>query len=399
MGFRPEFRWNEREQAPGAVPLGIPVTSPASPDANRRRDASGARDAKLSDPQAPVPRILCVDDEPAMLKVLTRALEGEFEIVTANDPMKALVLLEHGMDFSVVISDMKMPQMDGAEFLARVRRIAPTSTRLALTACLERELSTDEVFGILTKPCPLNLLQASVQAAVDHHTLQALLQRSSQPVPAAAPLPELSHVALSPLQRAMANAAPSIPRREVHLPGARASLQDPDPTLVLPHLAFDPWNTSYSPGRSEKQRTESESPRLSMLAGVAEKFFRLGQGAEAERILRPALWDLMQRCEVERSAASEREIELAGKLALRLAEDTESAQWIDYIFRIFTSLSRPLSTDLIEHLHDLVRRVPHVSRSAFQRYLMALRACRHEFGPGEHFLVRRIEGLEPLISP
>ena len=166
-----------------------------------------------------------------------------------------------------------------------------------------------------------------------------------------------------------------------------------------------------------------------MLAGVAEKFFRLGHAREAERILRPALWDFLQRCEgnrrsiesgierhgpriveyVESYAESyysdsyadnhaEKEIELAGRLALRLATDTNTVQWIDYLFRLFTAVSRPLSADLIEQLHDLLRRAPGVSRNGFLRYLSALRACRHEFGPGEHFLIRRIEGLEPLLG-
>jgi hypothetical protein len=96
---------------------------------------------------------------------------------------------------------------------------------------------------------------------------------------------------------------------------------------------------------------------------------------------------------------SDREVELAAQLALRLTADTRSAQWIDYVFRIFTAMSRPLSTYVLEHLHELIRLVPGTSRGAFQRYLSALRASRHEFGPGEHFLIRRIEGLDPLISP
>ena len=351
----------------------MPVTTPATPGARQR---AAAPPAALP---ADAPRILCVDDEPAMLKILTRALEADFEIVTANDPMKALVLLEHGMDFSVVISDMKMPQMDGAEFLARVARIAPASTRLAMTACLERELTPDEVFGILTKPCPLNLLQASVHAAVDHHTLQLLLSRSG-----ALPVPH-------PLAAQVRSA--SIPRPEL--------LRDSDSTLLLPHLAFDPWGSSYAPGPVDSGSSSgsgSGAARLSVLAGVAEKFFRLGNALEAERILRPALWDLLQRCESERRE-TDRDLDLAGRLALRIAEDMQAAPWIDYVFRVFTSMSRPLSTDLIERLQELIPRLPGVSRSAYPRYLNALRACRHEFGPPEHFLVRRIEDLERLIWP
>ncbi|MEY2932322.1 MAG: hypothetical protein RL033_3071 [Pseudomonadota bacterium] len=394
MGARPEAgKGNVDLVFTGAVEFAVPVaspgapalTSPATPGATRARQE---RPAPGPTP-GPAPRILCVDDEPAMLKVLTRALEADFEIITANDPRKALVLLEHGMDFTVVISDMRMPQMDGAEFLAHVARLSPNSTRLALTACLERELAPDEVFGILTKPCPINLLHASVQAAVDHHAMQARLRRSgSQPVPPAVmtgiALPGAAAHAAVPLSR---------PRREAQLPELRASLQDPDPTLVLPHLAFDPWSANL-----ERDAPDSEAPRLSMLAGVAEKFFRLGHGHEAERILRPALWDILRRCETERRVA-DREVELAAQLALRLTGDTRSAQWIDYVFRLFTAMSRPLPTDLIELLHELIRLVPGTSRVGFQRYLSALRASRHEFGPGEHFLIRRIEGLEPLISP
>ncbi|HVZ36878.1 MAG TPA: hypothetical protein VG963_30845, partial [Polyangiaceae bacterium] len=140
------------------------------------------------------------------------------------------------------------------------------------------------------------------------------------------------------------------------------------------------------------------STRLSMLAQVAEKFFRLGQAAEAERILRPALWDFLQRCEVERRPV-DGQVELAGRLALRLAEVTRTAAWIDYVFRLFTGVNRPLSSDSIEALHELMRRIPGVNHSGFARYLIALRACRHEFSPGDHFLYRRIESLEALLAP
>ncbi len=137
---------------------------------------AGVTKRELLDPAS---RILCVDDEPAMLNILSRALGQRFEVVTLADPAAALALMERGTSFAVVISDMKMPQMDGAQFLAQVKRIAPNTTRLALTACLERELSADEVFGILTKPCPLALLTESVAAAAQQHLM--LLRQSRSP--------------------------------------------------------------------------------------------------------------------------------------------------------------------------------------------------------------------------
>jgi CheY-like chemotaxis protein/pSer/pThr/pTyr-binding forkhead associated (FHA) protein len=157
---------------------GVAERGPARATASER-DLEGAR---ASD-KGTVPRILCVDDEPAMLSIVRRALIAQFEIVTFDDPVAALALLEHGDRFSVVISDMRMPQMDGADFLARVRAIDPSSTRLALTACLERELPLDAVFGILTKPCPLNLLLESVNAAVLEHALHARRKSESATSP------------------------------------------------------------------------------------------------------------------------------------------------------------------------------------------------------------------------
>jgi CheY-like chemotaxis protein len=121
---------------------------------------------------APLPRILCVDDEPAVLAMLERALGSQFEVVTEDDPVAALALVEHGR-FSVIMSDLRMPSMAGTIFLEQVKRLAPTSTRLAFTAGLDWQLPPEIAFGVLTKPCPLPLLQATVSAAAQCHALLA----------------------------------------------------------------------------------------------------------------------------------------------------------------------------------------------------------------------------------
>jgi hypothetical protein len=64
-----------------------------------------------------------------------------------------------------------MPSMTGSTFLERVKSLSPSSTRLALTAGLDWQLPPDIAFGILTKPCPLPLLQATVAAAAQCHAL------------------------------------------------------------------------------------------------------------------------------------------------------------------------------------------------------------------------------------
>jgi CheY-like chemotaxis protein len=140
----------------------------APPSKNLAPEAEAA--SRLAPATGQVPRVLCVDDEPAMLAVLQRTLGAQFEVVTELDPLAALELVQHGR-FSVVISDMKMPGMLGSAFLERVKVLSPSSTRIALTAGLDWQLPPDIAFGILTKPCPVSLLQATVSAAAQFHAL------------------------------------------------------------------------------------------------------------------------------------------------------------------------------------------------------------------------------------
>jgi CheY-like chemotaxis protein len=132
------------------------------------------RGAGLFKAGADAPKVLCVDDEPDVLRGLKRILGTEFRIVTADDPIAALSLLEHDHDFSVVIADVRMPRMDGGEFLTRAKSLSPMTTRLALTGCVEwdpADTHPSDIFERLTKPCPVDRLHASVMAAARQHTL------------------------------------------------------------------------------------------------------------------------------------------------------------------------------------------------------------------------------------
>jgi len=76
----------------------------------------------------------------------------------------------------VVISDMRMPGMDGATFLARVRREAPTTTRILLTGHSDLNaaiaaVNEGQIFRFLFKPCPEDVLEGALDAAVDHYRL------------------------------------------------------------------------------------------------------------------------------------------------------------------------------------------------------------------------------------
>jgi response regulator RpfG family c-di-GMP phosphodiesterase len=122
--------------------------------------------------------VLCVDDEPMVLEGLERTLRQSFEVVTETKPLAALALLEkREHDFVAVMSDMRMPVMDGAKFLACAAEIAPNSTRLLLTGHAELNaaiaaVNTGRVFRFLCKPCSPNDLLAAVEAAAEQHQLR-----------------------------------------------------------------------------------------------------------------------------------------------------------------------------------------------------------------------------------
>jgi hypothetical protein len=149
------------------------------------------------------------------------------------------------------------------------------------------------------------------------------------------------------------------------------------------------------PGPRDSDATQ-ESRVLDMLAGVAEKAFELGRGADAERILRRPLEALLAR--VERGVAIElREAGDAGLLAVRLARATGQGLWIDYVFKLFGELRRLPPTSVVDELHLAVRVAPGVSMSTFRGYLELVRSVQHGFGPAERFLVRRLESLENML--
>src|SRR3954470_15275354 len=76
--------------------------------------------------------ILLVDDEVAILDGLRRQLRKRFTVHTANSGADALELLKCEQ-VAVVVSDMRMPQMDGATLLSRVRSLYPNAVRILLT--------------------------------------------------------------------------------------------------------------------------------------------------------------------------------------------------------------------------------------------------------------------------
>jgi len=132
-------------------------------------------------------RVLCVDDEPRILEGLERTLFEHFEVTTDSSPIHALSVLEQGPPFAAVVSDMRMPELDGASFLARARVIAPLTSRLLLTGQAEVEaavaaVNQGQILRFLCKPCPPETLVQALAAGVEQYRLlnaeRELLERT-----------------------------------------------------------------------------------------------------------------------------------------------------------------------------------------------------------------------------
>lgn len=121
-------------------------------------------------------RLLLVDDEPAVLEGLQLHLRRHFAISTAGGGPHALSVLAESEPFAVVMSDMRMPGMNGAALLAHVRERSPDTVRLLLTGYSEVEaaiaaVNEGQVFRFLTKPCPPDVLVSQLMAAGEQHRL------------------------------------------------------------------------------------------------------------------------------------------------------------------------------------------------------------------------------------
>ncbi|MCU1667497.1 MAG: Response regulator [Blastococcus sp.] len=124
---------------------------------------------------APGAPILLVDDEQAILDGLSRQLRKKFTVHTATGGAEALELLE-SEPVAVVVSDMRMPQMNGATFLSKVRTLYPDIVRILLTGQADTQaaitaVNEGQIYRFLTKPCPPEVLLEEIGSAVEVNRL------------------------------------------------------------------------------------------------------------------------------------------------------------------------------------------------------------------------------------
>lgn len=89
-------------------------------------------------------KVLLLDDEPEVLKALTRVLRREYELVCFTDGNKALLELENHL-YSVLVTDMRMPEINGATFLKKAHEISPMSQKILLTGYADPKDTSDAI--------------------------------------------------------------------------------------------------------------------------------------------------------------------------------------------------------------------------------------------------------------
>lgn len=121
-------------------------------------------------------KILFVDDERPVLDGYKRILHREFEVDTAVGAEEGLAAIADRGPYAIVISDMRMPGMSGAQFLSQVRLTAPDSVRMLLTGFSDLDaamaaVNEGNIFRFLTKPCDKEVLTGAIHDGLSQYRL------------------------------------------------------------------------------------------------------------------------------------------------------------------------------------------------------------------------------------
>lgn len=156
--------------------ISLPETQPSEMD----QTAAFERTDEAA-PEYPI-HVLVVDDEPAVLRALRSLFRGSaYQLHLAGSGARALeVLSENPID--VILCDMRMPEMDGAAFLAEARRRFPEPKRIVLSGYAEPNLvigvlNETGIFAYVNKPWDNTDLKMKVQRAAQQLRLERLVQQ------------------------------------------------------------------------------------------------------------------------------------------------------------------------------------------------------------------------------
>jgi two-component system response regulator HupR/HoxA len=140
----------------------------------------------------PLPTVLVIDDEVRSQEALRRTLEEDFEVFTASSAAEARTLME-GQSIQVVLTDQRMPEVSGVEFLKEVRRTWPDTVRIIISGYTDSEdiiagINEAGIYQYLLKPWHPEQLLLTLKRAAELYRLQqencqlAVELRAAEPV-------------------------------------------------------------------------------------------------------------------------------------------------------------------------------------------------------------------------
>jgi len=119
-------------------------------------------------------RVLMVDDDKRLLAGYKRRYRKIFDIETAEGAGQGLLMVKNQGPYAVIISDLRMPGMDGIRFLSKVRELSPDSIRIMLTGYADRENAFDALNKasanrILVKPCKDDTIEKAITEGIQQY--------------------------------------------------------------------------------------------------------------------------------------------------------------------------------------------------------------------------------------
>ncbi|WP_456406116.1 HD domain-containing phosphohydrolase [Thiolapillus sp.] len=120
--------------------------------------------------------VLFVDDEINVLNAYKRALRKRYNLDLASSGKEALQMLKEHGEYAVIVSDMRMPEMNGVQLLSRFRSESPNTIRVMLTGNSDQKtaiaaVNEGDIFRFLNKPCPPQELAETIESALAQHRL------------------------------------------------------------------------------------------------------------------------------------------------------------------------------------------------------------------------------------
>lgn len=121
-------------------------------------------------------RILLVDDDESWHMIFNKMSTERLHVSCCSGGSEALALLKKSGPFHVIVSDYEMPEMNGVEFLAKVKEVSPSTVRVFMSGKADLSVAIEavndcDIFRILTKPCTLKTLKKTLRDALEFHRL------------------------------------------------------------------------------------------------------------------------------------------------------------------------------------------------------------------------------------